>query len=191
MSENRRIKRLLLRKGGTKDITALFSDNKGEEYDKKWVAQVASLYNIVMGCLKNGFPVVLDKFHYAAWAFYPFFFIKKVLPVEMAVTILNHERIHIRQQREIHLWVSLPLGVLFIGVGIPELLLLLPFLPTVAYFVNLLIVKKGRSIEVARKDTAFEREAISKSTNTDYLFTRKPFSWVAYTGIKFFNKYGV
>lgn len=191
MGENRRIKRYLLRKGTSKIEAQLYADNKGKEYNNKFVAQVASFYNLTMGCLKNGFPVVLNKFHYAAWAFYPFFFIRRELPKDMAVTILNHERIHIRQQRELHIWISLPLGILSLIGGVPELLILLPFVPTLAYMLNILIVKKGRSMDVARKDTAFEREAISKSTNTEYLFTRKPFAWLSYTGIKLFNKYGI
>ena len=82
MSDNRRAKRLLLRRGATKDKVQVYADNLGNEYDYKWVARLSSFYNLIMGCFRNGFPIVVPKLWYSAWAFYPFFFVKRDLKVK-------------------------------------------------------------------------------------------------------------
>lgn len=191
-SDNRRTKRYLLRKGERKDLNQVYADNKGAEYSYKFIARIASFYNIIAGCLKNGFPVAVPALHYMAWAFYPFFFINKNIRVKDPVPILNHERIHIRQQREIHIFISLPLLVACLVFEQYDLIPLLIFIPTFLYlldFVRVWIKYKTRFSEV-RSLTCFEAEAISRATNTNYLFHRKPFAFIAYMGIKIFNNYG-
>lgn len=213
MSEDRRIKRFLerrakkgkLRKGETETT---YLSNKGGEYPYKWLAKTASFFNLFFGCLKNGFPIAVSKLWYTAWAFYPFFFIRKKLRVKDPIPILNHERIHIRQQRDIHLTFSLPIIILcgvaeFMGWFNPIwLLCCVPFIPTFIYGIEMIRswthlyesrVLGGEKITLnaIRENTCFERESISRATNADYLFTRKFWAVLAYTGIKKFQNYGI
>lgn len=212
-SDDRRIRRHLLtrakkgrlRKGETEKF---YTDNKGIEYPYKWEAKISSFYNIIMGCFKNGFPIAVPKLWYTAWAFYPFFFVRKDLKVKDPIPILNHERIHVRQQRDIHLTISLPLVILcgfaeWFGWFNPFLLLCsVPFIPTVLYgfemlrsLRNLTVNSEDDMIDVTfhkiRENTCFEREAISHAPNSDYLFTRKFWAVLAYTGWKRFQNYGM
>lgn len=219
MSDERRARRILLsrakkgklRKGKTENY---YVDNKGIEYRYKWEAKLSSLYNIIWGCFKNGFPIVVPKLWYAAWAFYPFFFVHRNLKVKDPISVLNHERIHIRQQRDIHLTISIPLIIL---CGFAELfgwfnpiylLCSVPFIPTIVYgfeilrsFYNLwdrnntrkVIDKLDSSITFnkVRENTCFERESISRAPNADYLLHRKFWAVLAYTGWKRFQNYGI
>lgn len=198
-----RAKKGRLRKGETEQF---YVDNLGIEYPYKWEAKLSSFYNIFMGCLRNGFPIVVPRLWYAAWAFYPFFFVHRHLRADDPVSILNHERIHVRQQYDIHLTISLPL-IIFCGIAehmgwfnpLP-ILCGIPFMPTIIYglemlrsFVNLLEDNKFSDITFhrVRENTCFEREAISRATNADYLLTRKFWAVFAYTGWKRFMNYGI
>lgn len=174
-------RRLLLRRGGRKDEAEFYTDNRGQDYEYKFVANLSSFVNFFGSCLKNGFPVVTNKLWYAAWAFYPFFFIRP--STRDAVYVLNHERIHIRQQREIFLYIGIPLFILSIFVGIP--LVLLPFLPTFLYLCDFIrsyvyMVLKMRTFKISgnaiRQFTCFEKEAERHAPNLHYLLYRKPFS---------------
>ena len=212
-SDERRIRRHLmttakkgrLRKGETEQF---YTDNKGIEYPYKWEAKLSSFYNVIMGCFKNGFPVVVPKLWYVAWAFYPFFFVRKDLKVKDPVPILNHERIHIRQQRDIHLTISLPLLVFcavaeFLGWFNPVWVLCsIPFIPTLVYGLEMLRVVRNKILHSesdvvkltfadVRENTCFEREAISHATNAEYLHKRKFWAVLAYTGWKRFMNYGM
>lgn len=209
-SENRRIKRYLLRKGSSKDETVEYVDNLGNSYDYKWVAKISSFYNITMGCFRNGFPIGVSWLWYNAWAFYPFFFVKKDLKVKDPIPTLNHERIHVRQQRDIHLIISVPLIVL---CGIAEwfglfnpiyLLCCVPFIPTLVYGLDMLrtwrnMITQGVdgdemlpiTFHTVRENTCFEREAIMRSINAEYLYTRKFMAVLAYTGWERFQNYGM
>ena len=192
-SESRRIRRLLLRRGQRKNLENVYADNKGNEYKYKFIARMASFYNVIMGCFKNGFPIAVPHLHYLAWAFYPFFFVSRNLRVKAPIVILNHERIHIRQQRDIHLTFSVALTVLFIYLKQYDKIILLLFLPTVFYFIDCLRVAiKYRLTKFSdiRGRTSFEAEAISRASNTDYLYERKFWAVLAYTGIKLFMNYG-
>lgn len=208
MSENRRIRRFLLRKGVTKNRESFYVDNKGGEYPYEWLAKLGSFYNVIMGCFKNGFPIVVPKLRYIAWAFYPFFLIRKDLKVKDPIPILNHERIHIRQQRDIHITLSLPLLVLccfaewFAWFNTFYLLCSVPFIPTLLYGIEMIrsyrnLIKNSNGIycditfNKVRENTCFEREAISRSTNADYLFTRKFWAVLAYTGWRKFKNYNM
>lgn len=198
-SESRRVKRYLshrakygkLRKGDTEKS---YMDNMGYEYSYKWIASLSSFWNIFSGCLKNGFPIVVSKLWYSAWAFYPFFFIRKDFKGNPVHT-LNHERIHIRQQRDIHLTVSVPLIIL---CGLAELfgwfnpiylLCIVPFVPTIVYGFEILhsylylwnmnSLRKFDKLDSpitfhkVRENTCFEKEAIAHASNVEYLFERK------------------
>ena len=200
---NRRERRLLLRRGARKDERVTYLDNKGCEYDYKWVAKIASLFNVIIGCFHNGFPVVVPKLWYPAWAFYPFFFVRSDLRVADPIAVLNHERIHVRQQYDIHLLVGLPLLVFLCYAEINNIfnvipyLCTLPFIPTVLYMLNFgyafilhRLIRRGkvyRSLQEIRSATCFEREAICHAPNADYLHTRKFLAVLKYTGIKIFR----
>lgn len=210
MSDDRRVRRYLmnrakkgrLRKGEAEKI---YADNKGIEYEYKWAAKLSSFFNIVGGCFKNGFPIVVPKLWYTAWAFYPFFFVRKDLKVKDPIPVLNHERIHVRQQRDIHITISLPIIIL---CGFAEmfgwfnpiyLLCSVPFIPTIIYGIEMLrslrnLVANSEdevTFHRVRENTCFERESISRATNADYLFTRKFWAVLAYTGWKRFQNYGL
>lgn len=212
MSEERRIKRYLklrakLGKLSKKSMGTTYADNKGFEYDYKWVAGLSSFFNVISGCIKNGFPVVVSRLRYNAWAFYPFFFIRKNLRSDNPIVILNHERIHIRQQKDIHVTISVPLIALcffaeaFGWFNPIYLLCVVPFIPTLVYGIEMIrswmvcvsYHKKMNTITFSevRENTCFEREAISRSTNADYLFNRKFWAVLAYTGFKAFKNYGL
>lgn len=209
MSESRRDRRYLLRKGETKWKEQLYADNLGNEYRYKRVAQLSSFVNIVNGCFRNGFPITLKWLWYNAWAFYPFFFVKATLPSKGAIPMLNHERIHIRQQRDIHLTISLPLLVLCLILEVTgefnplPYLLMIPFIPTFLYGLDMLrvFIRAIRSpykdkllpkvtFNEVRKLTCFELEANSHQNNTEYIATRKFWAVLAYTGLKCFSNYG-
>jgi hypothetical protein len=72
--------------------------------------------------------------------------------------ILNHERIHLRQEVELFI---LPFYVLYL----------------LNYFINLFIY---RSHYKAYRNICFEREAYQNDKNLSYLVTRKTWSWVRY-----------
>lgn len=189
---NRRERRLLLQKGKRGEEYTTYVDNKGNEFDYKIAAKLSSFLNIMWGCTKRGFPVVVPYLRYNAWAFYPFFFIRKNVRknFQQSLTLINHERIHVVQQRDIHVTISLPLVFLcclaeaFGWFNPFYLLCCIPFTPTILYgaemirsFHNLVMreMVSGSPItfEKVRANTCFEREAISRSTNLDYLIQRK------------------
>lgn len=193
MGENRFVKRFLLRRGSRKETFTEYVDNKGQAYDYKWAAKLSSLCNIFFGCLKNGFPIVVRKLWYPAWAMYPFFFVRANLQVEDPIAVLNHERIHIRQQRDIYILLGIPLFVL--SFWCPWLLLLAIATPTILYYINwvYVFIKYGKrgSLSSVRFNTCFEREATSRGTNAEYLYHRKFLAVIAYLGIKKFENYGI
>lgn len=163
----------------------------GQEYSSKIQAQVSSGIRLFLGCLQNGFPICIKRLHYKAWAFYPFFFMRSDMKGDPTL-IINHERIHCRQQMEIHLCISLPLAILF-GIINPLLLILCPFVPTMLYYIDwlrCLIKYKGHDALFIRKQISFELEADTRSTNLCYLADRKWFAFLGYTGIKIFSKLG-
>lgn len=210
-SENRRTRRQLIRlskKGRLRngDTEKSYLDNRGIGYPYAWIARVSSFFNVISGCFKNGFPVIVSRLWYPAWAFYPFFFVRSDLRVENPISVLNHERIHIRQQRDIHILISLPLLILSIfaecfGWFAPEVLLcVVPFTPTIVYGLEMVRAYKNLmtsgvydkiTFDMVRENTCFERESISRATNADYLLHRKFLAVLAYTGWKCFQKYGM
>jgi len=100
---------------------------------------------------------------YRGLTVFPFVFIKYAFDSENKV-LINHEKIHIRQQME---------------------LLVLPFFLWyfVEYAVRLLQYKKAN---LAYRNISFEREAYSNEINLDYLEKRRVFSFLNYLLMKNF-----
>lgn len=209
-SEERRIRRRLLtrsKKGRlrTGEKEQFYTDNIGLEYPYKWEAKLSSFYNVFMGCMRNGFPIAVSKLWYSAWAFYPFFFVRKELRVKDPIPVLNHERIHVRQQWDIHITISLPILILliimelFVDFNPIPYICCIPFIPTLLYGFEMLrtwttLKRMGIghiTFHKVRENTCFEREAVSRSTNAGYLHQRKFWAVLAYTGWKIFQKYGM
>lgn len=173
-----------------KSTGAIYADNMGTEYGSKIEAQVSSGIRLFFGCLQNGFPICIKHLHYKAWAFYPFFFMRSDLAGKPDL-IINHERIHSRQQMEIHLCLSLPIFILSL-IFYPLGIVVCPFTPTILYYIDWLrvsILYRGKGKNFIRQQVCFEREADSRSTNLCYLADRKWFAFLGYTGIKCLNKF--
>ncbi len=104
--------------------------------------------------------ILVTKFiPYSAMALYPFIFIKKH-ELKNDIVLINHERIHHRQQLE---------------------LLIVPFY--LIYFINYLInLFRYKNHFAAYKEIVFEREAFAMDKNLEYLKHRKLFAF-----LKFFN----
>lgn len=191
-SESRRNRRWLSKHSAT--YVGSYSDSRGYEYDFKWVAAFFSLVHFIGACFKNGFPVVVPRLWYTAWAFYPFVLVDRRVDPEKAVEVLNHERIHIRQQRDIHLWITLPILLcLFVtettlGISLWPWLPLLLFIPTAvyaltaayAYFVNVCFYDRNISPTEARRLTPFEREANGNQADLSYLLKREKWAVMKY-----------
>lgn len=94
---------------------------------------------------------------YTGFAFWPFVVVKdKALKKD--IVFLNHERIHLQQQKE---------------------LLIIPFYIwyVIEYFIRLL---QYRNAFLAYRNISFEREAYAEQTNLIYLTQRKLFSFRHY-----------
>lgn len=87
---------------------------------------------------------------------YPFVLIGK--EIELTARLLNHERIHMRQQLE---------------------MLLIPFY--VFYFFEFLFrILQYRNLSKAYHNISFEREAYANEYYDGYLENRKPYAWVKF-----------
>jgi hypothetical protein len=94
------------------------------------------------------FPFILiNKTHYESWL--------KNDPVKYN-TLINHERIHIRQQLECFI---IPFFLLY----------------GLMWFINILKYPSGYT---AYKNIAFEKEAYLNEKNLEYLKDRKLYSWI-------------
>lgn len=94
--------------------------------------------------------VIKTKLRFAnAITLFPFIITKK-----LDVTLLNHERIHLRQQFE---------------------MLIIPFY--VWYVIEWFI--RGAN-DKAYRNVSFERESYDNENNLDYLKKRNPYSWIKY-----------
>ncbi len=91
-------------------------------------------------------------------ALFPFILINSKLSSERQRTLVNHERIHIRQQIE---------------------LLVIPFY--VWYLINYLVNRfKYNSHDKAYRNIIFEKEAFEQESNFDYLGNRKLWQFLKY-----------
>ena len=191
-SDERKAKRRLMtlhRKGRLRkgDTETTYADNNGVEYPNRASAKLSSFLNIAIGCFFRGFPVAVKWLPYNAWAFYPFFFVRKGLRLNVSdiITTLNHERIHVVQQRDIHVTFSLPYIVVlavmeFSGIigNVLPYLAMVPFIPTLLYGLDFIRVVattdiSGMGFSDIRKLTCFEKEAIENGGDQTFLFSRK------------------
>ncbi|MFA4867386.1 MAG: hypothetical protein WC623_04265 [Pedobacter sp.] len=105
----------------------------------------------------KAFFLIVSKIPANAMAVYPFILLKNKFQKEDLV-LINHERIHLRQQLE---------------------LLIIPFylLYLINYVINLI---KYRNHYRAYLNISFEKEAYACDQNLNYLKSRKFFSWINY-----------
>ncbi len=109
----------------------------------------------------NEFYVLPNNFRILGIVLFCFVFLNKrskLLNAEDAGTLLNHERIHVRQQLE---------------------LLILPF-----FFLYLaewiILLLKYKNKDQAYRNISFEKEAYDMADNLNYLKQRKPYVWLRY-----------
>ncbi len=106
----------------------------------------------------NKFPVIVIRDLWVqGMAVFPFIIIRDPKD-KQNLLLIRHETIHLMQQLE---------------------LLILPFY--LGYLINYIYnIFKYHNHDQAYKEIVFEREAFSKETDTDYLFYRKPWSFMQY-----------
>ncbi len=102
------------------------------------------------------FPSIIGK-SFSAISIYPFIFLKNH-HCKGDHVLINHERIHLRQQIEL-LW------LFFFILYISE------------YFIKLIYYRNSYE---AYKNLSFEKEAYANENNLDYLKNRKFFSFLKY-----------
>lgn len=103
------------------------------------------------------YVVVVPSLNVNGMALFPFILISREADRHDAV-LINHERIHLRQQAE---------------------LLVLPFY--ILYLLNYLVNRlRYKGHHQAYLNICFEREAYRKERDVGYLERRKWYSWVAY-----------
>ena len=88
-------------------------------------------------------------------AIYPFILVRRK---DVSITLLNHEHIHLEQQKELFV----------IGA---YLFYLIEFLVKIVKYAN---------VRVAYNNISFEREAFFNQSNFSYLHTRKKYSFLQY-----------
>lgn len=97
---------------------------------------------------------------YVGFAFWPFIFLRN--RTTASESTMNHERIHLRQQRE---------------------MLVIPFY--IWYFIEYLLRRfQYSSWKEAYFNISFEREAFSNESNLVYLEKRKFWAWTKWLSIK-------
>lgn len=101
--------------------------------------------------------VTFSRLPAAAMAIYPFMIFKNAALKESRV-IINHEKIHFRQQQELLIIFFYPLYFLH-------------------YLINLI---KYHSHHRAYFEICFEREAYANERDLEYLKHRKPYAWLQY-----------
>src|SRR6188474_2523663 len=100
--------------------------------------------------------VEIKNLHVGGMAIFPFIFIKSSIKEERKIYLINHERIHLRQQVEL--------------LFIPFYFLYLLF-----YFINLV---KYRNHDIAYRNIIFEREAFAHERDLEYLNKRRFWSFL-------------
>jgi hypothetical protein len=112
-------------------------------------------------------PIVYTKLPANAMALYPVMLFK-TRGLKSDALVINHEKIHFRQQLE---------------------LLILPFY--FLYFVHYLLNRlKYKNHEQAYFNICFEREAYANDLNLNYLAERKPYAWLRFLKSQSHNKIG-
>lgn len=82
----------------------------------------------------------------------------KLLSEKDLTTLLNHERIHIRQQLEL---LILPFFILYVSEW-------------------LILLLKYRNKDIAYRNISFEKEAYDHGKDLSYLISRRPYYWIRY-----------
>ena len=103
-------------------------------------------------------PGILSR-NISAMTIWPFIFVKSV-ELKHNKILINHEKIHIKQQLEL---LIIPFYILYIG----------------EWFIRLFM--QGN----AYKNISFEREAYTNQKNLEYLSTRKWYAFINYTYLKY------
>lgn len=101
--------------------------------------------------------VTFSRLPAAAMAIYPFMIFKNAALKENLV-IINHEKIHFKQQQELLIIFFYPLYFLH-------------------YLINLI---KYRNHHRAYLEICFEKEAYARERDFDYPASRKPYAWLKY-----------
>lgn len=139
------------------------------------------IYKIING-FKYGYVIYTNRLWYGGWSFYPFIFLNKN---SANPTTLNHERIHIRQQMDIHVTFNIPIFIICIVAWVFRLFnpiylgIWIPFMPTIIYGADMLYTWKklynGTKMPFSkiRQDTSFEKEAMINAPNRNYINVRK------------------
>jgi hypothetical protein len=109
----------------------------------------------------NEFRILPRRFKIYGIVLFAFVFLNKksrFLSVNDMTTLLNHERIHVRQQLE---------------------LLILPFF--IIYIAEwLVLLLKYRNKNLAYRNISFEKEAYDNADELGYLKNRRPYAWLNY-----------
>lgn len=109
----------------------------------------------------NEFVILPHRIKIYGIVLFAFVFLNKktrLLNENELTTLLNHERIHVRQQLE---------------------LLILPFF--VIYVAEwLILLLKYKNKKLAYRNISFEKEAYDKADDWDYLKHRRPYIWLSY-----------
>lgn len=97
-------------------------------------------------------------------------------------TVINHERIHLRQQIEIFITsiILLILLKILFGVGSIWSILGYGYLSYYILYIGEWIINKIKKRSNAYRSSSFEKEAYSNDDNLDYLKTRKWYSSFKY-----------
>jgi hypothetical protein len=111
-----------------------------------------------MMIIQHKFSAKLLGIRYTAMCIWPFLFIKPGTDLTRRTELLNHEKIHARQQLEM-LWLFF-----FLWYGVEYLIRLIRY----------------HDLHRAYKELSHEREARENDGDPGYLLRRKPFAWIRY-----------
>ena len=118
---------------------------------------------------------------FQAMAFWPFIFSKSRL---MSDRRKNHERIHLRQQREVMLVSLILMLVLCLTFLSWWWMTAVPFVYYLLYGIEYVVRLMVHGKKEAYRNISFEQEAIMNEHNFYYLKKRKRFAWIKYIGKK-------
>lgn len=94
--------------------------------------------------------------------------------------LINHEKIHIKQQLELFILTLLIFLVLYVFKIIPLWVIPLSYFSFYIIYVLNYIINGFTIKQDLYKNISFEREANGNENNLEYLKTRKLFSWIKY-----------
>ena len=109
----------------------------------------------------NEFLILPRRFKIYGIVLFAFVFLNKksrFLSADEMTTLLNHERIHVRQQLEL---LILPFFIIYISEW-------------------LILLLKYRNKNLAYRNISFEKEAYDNAGELDYLKHRRPYAWLNY-----------